>query len=82
MALAAERPVPADVFQIQATSVYPGAYNSFHIRAGNDQGDFYIRVSRQRGRGPDTGLWAHGGGGDCLIKLGRWPMASRWDFLS
>ncbi|XP_059574454.1 EGF-containing fibulin-like extracellular matrix protein 2 isoform X3 [Alligator mississippiensis] len=43
MALAAERPVPADVFQIQATSVYPGAYNSFHIRAGNDQGDFYIR---------------------------------------
>nr|XP_020823853.1 EGF-containing fibulin-like extracellular matrix protein 2 isoform X3 [Phascolarctos cinereus] len=43
MSIASERSVPADVFQIQATSVYPGAYNAFQIRAGNPQGDFYIR---------------------------------------
>lgn len=44
MSITSERSVPADVFQIQATSVYPGAYNAFQIRAGNTQGDFYIRV--------------------------------------
>lgn len=44
MTITSERSVPADVFQIQATSVYPGAYNAFQIRAGNSQGDFYIRV--------------------------------------
>uniref|UniRef100_F7B0U4 EGF containing fibulin extracellular matrix protein 2 n=1 Tax=Monodelphis domestica TaxID=13616 RepID=F7B0U4_MONDO len=43
MSITSERSVPADVFQIQATSVYPGAYNAFQIRAGNPQGDFYIR---------------------------------------
>ncbi|EDM12496.1 EGF-containing fibulin-like extracellular matrix protein 2, isoform CRA_a [Rattus norvegicus] len=43
MSITSERSVPADVFQIQATSVYPGAYNAFQIRAGNTQGDFYIR---------------------------------------
>uniref|UniRef100_A0A8D2B5Z2 EGF containing fibulin extracellular matrix protein 2 n=1 Tax=Sciurus vulgaris TaxID=55149 RepID=A0A8D2B5Z2_SCIVU len=43
MSITSERSVPADVFQIQATSVYPGAYNAFQIRAGNSQGDFYIR---------------------------------------
>ncbi|XP_030773179.1 EGF-containing fibulin-like extracellular matrix protein 2 isoform X2 [Rhinopithecus roxellana] len=43
MTITSERSVPADVFQIQATSVYPGAYNAFQIRAGNSQGDFYIR---------------------------------------
>ena len=44
MSITSERSVPADVFQIQATSVYPGAYNAFQIRAGNTQGDFYMRV--------------------------------------
>lgn len=44
MSITSERSVPADVFQIQATSVYPGAYNAFQIRSGNTQGDFYIRV--------------------------------------
>uniref|UniRef100_A0A2I3MI98 EGF-containing fibulin-like extracellular matrix protein 2 n=2 Tax=Cercopithecinae TaxID=9528 RepID=A0A2I3MI98_PAPAN len=44
MTITSERSVPADVFQIQATSVYPGAYNAFQIRAGNSQGDFYIRA--------------------------------------
>ncbi|XP_031799491.1 EGF-containing fibulin-like extracellular matrix protein 2 [Sarcophilus harrisii] len=31
--ITSERSVPADVFQIQATSVYPGAYNAFQIRS-------------------------------------------------
>ncbi|GAA6105647.1 EGF-containing fibulin-like extracellular matrix protein 2 [Tachysurus ichikawai] len=43
MSITSERPVPSDIFQIQATSVYPGAYNTFHIRSGDDAGDFYIR---------------------------------------
>lgn len=47
MSITSERSVPADVFQIQATSVYPGAYNAFQIRAGNSQEDFYIRVRTQ-----------------------------------
>nr|XP_033809503.1 EGF-containing fibulin-like extracellular matrix protein 2 isoform X1 [Geotrypetes seraphini]XP_033809504.1 EGF-containing fibulin-like extracellular matrix protein 2 isoform X1 [Geotrypetes seraphini]XP_033809505.1 EGF-containing fibulin-like extracellular matrix protein 2 isoform X1 [Geotrypetes seraphini] len=43
MSITADRTVPSDVFQIQATSIYPGAYNAFQIRSGNEQGDFYIR---------------------------------------
>ncbi|XP_044879821.1 EGF-containing fibulin-like extracellular matrix protein 2 [Mauremys mutica] len=43
MSITADRTVPSDVFQIQATSVYPGAYNAFQIRSGNEQGEFYIR---------------------------------------
>lgn len=43
MSITSERSVPSDIFQIQATSVYPGAYNSFRIRSGDDNGDFYIR---------------------------------------
>lgn len=44
MSITSERSVPSDIFQIQATSVYPGAYNTFRIRSGDDNGDFYIRV--------------------------------------
>ncbi|XP_077184565.1 EGF-containing fibulin-like extracellular matrix protein 2 isoform X2 [Paroedura picta] len=43
MSITADRTVPSDIFQIQATTVYPGAYNTFQIRSGNDQGEFYIR---------------------------------------
>uniref|UniRef100_A0A8C5PCJ6 EGF containing fibulin extracellular matrix protein 2 n=1 Tax=Leptobrachium leishanense TaxID=445787 RepID=A0A8C5PCJ6_9ANUR len=43
MSITSDRSVPSDIFQIQATSVYPGAYNTFQIRSGNEQGDFYIR---------------------------------------
>ncbi|KAF3838562.1 hypothetical protein F7725_010330, partial [Dissostichus mawsoni] len=43
MSITSERSVPSDVFQIQATSVSPGAYNTFHIRSGDENGDFYIR---------------------------------------
>lgn len=45
MSITSERTVPSDVFQIQATSVSVGAYNTFRIRSGDDNGDFYIRVS-------------------------------------
>jgi hypothetical protein len=45
MSITSERSVPSDIFQIQATSVYPGAYNTFRIRSGDHDGDFYIRVS-------------------------------------
>lgn len=44
MSITSERSVPSDIFQIQATSIYPGAYNTFRIRSGDDNGDFYIRV--------------------------------------
>lgn len=44
MSITSERSVPSDIFQIQATSVSPGAYNTFRIRSGDDNGDFYIRV--------------------------------------
>ncbi|XP_044304676.1 EGF-containing fibulin-like extracellular matrix protein 2 isoform X1 [Varanus komodoensis] len=43
MSITADRTVPSDIFQIQATSIYPGAYNTFQIRSGNEQGEFYIR---------------------------------------
>lgn len=43
MSIMSDRSVPSDIFQIQATSVYPRAYNTFQIRSGNEQGDFYIR---------------------------------------
>ena len=44
MSITSERSVPSDIFQIQATSVTPGAYNTFRIRSGDENGDFYIRV--------------------------------------
>ncbi|XP_051534042.1 EGF-containing fibulin-like extracellular matrix protein 2b isoform X1 [Myxocyprinus asiaticus] len=43
MSITSERSVPSDIFQIQATSVYPGSYNTFRIRSGDDNGEFYIR---------------------------------------
>ncbi|KTF83281.1 hypothetical protein cypCar_00038320 [Cyprinus carpio] len=43
MSITSERSVPSDIFQIQATSVYPGAYNSFRIRFGDENDEFYIR---------------------------------------
>ncbi|KAI7796451.1 EGF containing fibulin-like extracellular matrix protein 2b precursor [Triplophysa rosa] len=43
MSITSERSVPSDIFQIQATSVHPGAYNTFRIRSGDDNGEFYIR---------------------------------------
>ncbi|XP_059919048.1 EGF-containing fibulin-like extracellular matrix protein 2a [Gadus macrocephalus] len=43
MSITSERSVPSDIFQIQATSLSSGAYNTFRIRSGDDNSDFYIR---------------------------------------
>ncbi|XP_048093057.1 EGF-containing fibulin-like extracellular matrix protein 2 [Alosa alosa] len=43
MSITSERSVPSDIFQIQATSVYPGALNNFRIRSGDEHAEFYIR---------------------------------------
>ncbi|XP_061645590.1 EGF-containing fibulin-like extracellular matrix protein 1 isoform X2 [Phyllopteryx taeniolatus] len=45
MSIQAERPVPADIFQIQATSTYVNTQNNFRIKAGNEAGDFFLRRS-------------------------------------
>ncbi|KAL7992628.1 hypothetical protein Chor_016884 [Crotalus horridus] len=37
------RTVPSDVFQMQATSRYPGAYYIFQIKSGNEGREFYMR---------------------------------------
>ncbi|KAG7259999.1 hypothetical protein CRUP_020746, partial [Coryphaenoides rupestris] len=43
MSITSERSVPSDIFQIQATSLSSGAYNTFRVRSGDDNADFYIR---------------------------------------
>lgn len=45
MSITSERAVPADIFQIQATSVFPNMHNTFRIKAGNEEGQFFLRVS-------------------------------------
>ncbi|XP_029904567.1 EGF-containing fibulin-like extracellular matrix protein 2 [Myripristis murdjan] len=45
MSITSERSVPADVFQIQATSVFPNMHNTFRIKAGNEGGQFFLRRS-------------------------------------
>ncbi|TRY94562.1 hypothetical protein DNTS_024379 [Danionella cerebrum] len=45
MSIFSDRSVPADIFQIQATSVYPNMVNTFTIRSGNEGGEFYLRRS-------------------------------------
>uniref|UniRef100_A0A673GSD2 EGF-containing fibulin-like extracellular matrix protein 1 n=1 Tax=Sinocyclocheilus rhinocerous TaxID=307959 RepID=A0A673GSD2_9TELE len=45
MSIFSERSVPADIFQIQATSVYPNMVNTFTIKSGNEGGEFYLRRS-------------------------------------
>ncbi|XP_043910673.1 EGF-containing fibulin-like extracellular matrix protein 1 isoform X2 [Protopterus annectens] len=43
MNIRSDRSLPSDIFQIQATVIYPNTINSFHIKAGNDGGEFYLR---------------------------------------
>ncbi|KAK1788252.1 hypothetical protein P4O66_016704, partial [Electrophorus voltai] len=44
ISITSEWSVSSDIFHSQATSVYPGAYNTFHIRSGDDGDKFYIQV--------------------------------------
>uniref|UniRef100_A0A7N9AZ21 EGF containing fibulin extracellular matrix protein 1 n=1 Tax=Mastacembelus armatus TaxID=205130 RepID=A0A7N9AZ21_9TELE len=45
MSIQAERTVPADIFQIQATNIYTNTHNTFRIKAGNEAGEFFLRRS-------------------------------------
>lgn len=45
MSIQADRTVPADIFQIQATNIYANTHNIFRIKAGNEGGEFFLRVS-------------------------------------
>uniref|UniRef100_A0A8C7SNR4 EGF-like domain-containing protein n=1 Tax=Oncorhynchus mykiss TaxID=8022 RepID=A0A8C7SNR4_ONCMY len=45
MSISSERSVPADIFQIQATSVYPNMLNTFRVKSGNEGGEFFLRRS-------------------------------------
>ncbi|XP_063299802.1 EGF-containing fibulin-like extracellular matrix protein 1 [Pelobates fuscus] len=43
MSIRSNRAVPSDVFQIQATIIYANTINTFRIKSGNENGDFYLR---------------------------------------
>ncbi|NXY31496.1 FBLN3 protein, partial [Pomatorhinus ruficollis] len=43
MSIRSDRTVPSDIFQIQATSIYPNTINTFRIKSGNENGEFYLR---------------------------------------
>ncbi|XP_026216754.1 calcium-binding EGF-like domain-containing protein isoform X2 [Anabas testudineus] len=45
ISITSERSVPADIFQIQATSVFPNMHNTFRIKGGNEYGQFFLRRS-------------------------------------
>uniref|UniRef100_A0A3P9AFU5 EGF-like domain-containing protein n=1 Tax=Esox lucius TaxID=8010 RepID=A0A3P9AFU5_ESOLU len=45
MSISSERSVPSDIFQIQATSVFPNMHNTFRIKSGNEGGEFFLRRS-------------------------------------
>ncbi|XP_066552996.1 EGF-containing fibulin-like extracellular matrix protein 1 isoform X2 [Amia ocellicauda] len=45
MSIPSDRSIPADIFQIQATSIYPNTINTFRIKAGNEGGEFFLRQS-------------------------------------
>lgn len=45
MSIQADRTVPADIFQIQATNIYANTHNTFRIKSGNEAGEFFLRRS-------------------------------------
>lgn len=45
MSIQGDRNVPADIFQIQATNIYANTHSTFRIKAGNEGGEFFLRVS-------------------------------------
>ena len=48
MSIRSDRSVPSDIFQIQATTIYANTINTFRIKSGNENGEFYLRVSNLR----------------------------------
>ncbi|XP_032508578.1 EGF-containing fibulin-like extracellular matrix protein 1 [Phocoena sinus] len=43
MSIRSDRSVPSDIFQIQATTIYPNTINTFRIKSGNENREFYLR---------------------------------------
>ncbi|XP_053568002.1 EGF-containing fibulin-like extracellular matrix protein 1 [Bombina bombina] len=43
MSIRSNRAVPSDIFQVQATMIYSNTINTFRIKSGNENGDFYLR---------------------------------------
>ncbi|XP_075452333.1 EGF-containing fibulin-like extracellular matrix protein 1 [Ascaphus truei] len=43
MSIRSNRAVPSDIFQIQATMIYSNTVNTFRIKSGNENADFYLR---------------------------------------
>ncbi|CAH7004960.1 Efemp1 [Phodopus roborovskii] len=43
MSIRSDRSVPSDIFQIQATTIYANTINTFRIKSGNENGEFYLR---------------------------------------
>ncbi|XP_025022331.1 EGF-containing fibulin-like extracellular matrix protein 1 isoform X1 [Python bivittatus] len=43
MSIHSERTLPSDIFQIQATTIIPNTINTFRIKSGNENGDFFLR---------------------------------------
>uniref|UniRef100_A0A8I6A1M7 EGF-containing fibulin-like extracellular matrix protein 1 n=1 Tax=Rattus norvegicus TaxID=10116 RepID=A0A8I6A1M7_RAT len=43
MNIRSDRSVPSDIFQIQATTIYANTINTFRIKSGNENGEFYLR---------------------------------------
>uniref|UniRef100_A0A8C5PWP9 EGF containing fibulin extracellular matrix protein 1 n=2 Tax=Leptobrachium leishanense TaxID=445787 RepID=A0A8C5PWP9_9ANUR len=43
MSIRSNRAVPSDIFQIQATMIYANTINTFRIKSGNENVDFYLR---------------------------------------
>ncbi|XP_060610587.1 EGF-containing fibulin-like extracellular matrix protein 1 isoform X1 [Anolis sagrei] len=43
MSIRSERTVPSDIFQIQATQIFPNTINTFRIKSGNENGDYFLR---------------------------------------
>lgn len=55
MSIRSDRSVPSDIFQIQATTIYANTINTFRIKSGNENGEFYLRVSILRAALAKTG---------------------------
>ncbi|XP_073528509.1 EGF-containing fibulin-like extracellular matrix protein 1 [Phyllobates terribilis] len=43
MSIRSNRAVPSDIFLVQATLIYTNTINTFRIKSGNENGDFYLR---------------------------------------
>uniref|UniRef100_H0UYV6 EGF-containing fibulin-like extracellular matrix protein 1 n=1 Tax=Cavia porcellus TaxID=10141 RepID=H0UYV6_CAVPO len=43
MSIRSDRSAPSDIFHIQATTIYANTINTFRIKSGNENGEFYLR---------------------------------------